>query len=81
MASVEGKAALVNHISGFHQQFPGARIELTSAIDAHHNRLRFTWRMVLADQSVFLEGVDFSEIGSDGKLRYVVGFFGPLGAL
>ena len=44
----------------------------------HHDKLRFTWRMVLANGKVFLEGTDFGELSSDGKLRRVVGFLGPL---
>jgi hypothetical protein len=40
--------------------------------------IRFTWRMLLADAKVFLEGIDFGELNSDGKLHRIVGFFGPL---
>ena len=36
--------------------------------------------MVLADGKVFLEGIDFGELSADGKLRQIVGFFGPLTA-
>jgi hypothetical protein len=32
----------------------------------------------LADGKVFLEGIDFGELNSDGKLHRIVGFFGPL---
>jgi hypothetical protein len=77
-AHVAGRAALVDHIGGFFQQFPGARIELASGIDAHHAKVRFAWRMVLADGSVYVEGVDFAELSPDGKLHRIVGFFGPL---
>ena len=51
---------------------------VTSGIDSHHGKFRFTWRMVLADGKVFLEGIDFGELNSDGKLHRIVGFFGPL---
>jgi SnoaL-like domain len=78
-AHVAGRKALVDHIGGFFEQFPGARIELTSGIDAHHEKLRFTWRMLLADGKVFVEGIDFGELSTDGKLHRIVGFFGPLG--
>lgn len=77
-AHVVGRRELIEHIGGFFEQFPGARIELTSGIDAHHEKIRFTWRMVLADGKVFLEGVDFGELSADGKLHRIVGFFGPL---
>jgi hypothetical protein len=58
--------------------YPGGRIERTSAIDAHHGWARFGWRMALADGTTLPEGIDFAEIGEDGKLRRVVGFFGAL---
>ena len=37
--------------------------------------IRFTWRMLLADGKVFLEGINFGELNSDGKLHLIVGFF------
>lgn len=77
-AHVVGREALVDHIAGFFEQFPGARIERTSGIDAHHEMLRFTWRMLLADEKVYVEGIDFGELSTDGKLHRIVGFFGPL---
>ena len=77
-ASVVGRTALVEHIGRFLQQYPGAQVVPTSAVDAHHGRLRFTWRVVLADGKVFAEGVDFGALSPDGKLASIVGFFGPL---
>ena len=43
---VVGREALVQHIGSIHQRFAGHRILLTSGIDEHHARLRFTWAMV-----------------------------------
>ena len=77
-AHVAGRKALVDHIGAFFEQFPGAYFVVTSGIDSHHGKFRFTWRMVLADGKVFLEGIDFGELNSDGKLHRIVGFFGPL---
>ena len=77
-AHVAGRKALVDHIGAFFEQFPGAHFVVTSGIDTHHQNLRFTWRMVLADDSVFGEGIDFGELSPDGKLQRIVGFFGPL---
>ena len=77
-AHVSGRKALVDHIDGFFDHFPGAHFVVTSGIDTHHQNLRFTWRMVLADGSVAVEGIDFSELSPDGKLQRIVGFFGPL---
>ncbi|MBI4866341.1 MAG: nuclear transport factor 2 family protein [Candidatus Wallbacteria bacterium] len=75
---VPGRRELLEYIGVILGQFPGARIVLTSAIDAHHQSVRFTWRMVLADGAVFADGLDFGELAPDGKLQRIVGFFGPL---
>jgi SnoaL-like domain len=78
-AHVAGRKALVDHIEAFFAQLPGAHFVVTSGIDSHHGKFRFTWRMVLADGKVALEGIDFGELNSDGsKLHRIVGFFGPL---
>ena len=34
--------------------------------------------MILADGKSLPEGIDFGELSSEGKLRRIVGFFGPL---
>ncbi|MCP5366798.1 MAG: nuclear transport factor 2 family protein [Hyphomicrobiales bacterium] len=77
-ADVTGRDALDAHIAGFHAHAPGARILITSAVDSHHGQLRFTWKMVGADGAVVVEGIDFGELGADGRLARIVGFFGPL---
>jgi hypothetical protein len=78
-AHVAGRKEFVDHIGGLFERFPGAHFELTSGIDTHHEKLRFSWRMLLADGKVSVEGVDFGELSTDGKLHRIVGFFGPLG--
>ena len=77
-AHIAGRSGLVDHIGAFFEQFPGAHVELTSEIDAHHVMLRFTWRMVLEDGEVLGEGTDFGEMSPDGMLHRIVGFFGAL---
>src|SRR6056297_86989 len=71
-----GRDSLVGHIGRVHDQFPGARIELTSGVDGHHDRIRFAWRMVLPDGSVPVQGIDIGRIGADGRLTEIIGFFG-----
>jgi hypothetical protein len=73
---VVGRDALVQHIEGIHQRFVDCRILLTSRVDEHHGRLRFTWAMVNPEGSRVSEGIDFGEIGSDGRLIRITGFFG-----
>ena len=62
--------------AGFH----GARVVATSDVDAYDGHLRFAWRMLDADGVVTLEGIDFGELAPDGRLKRIVGFFGPLPA-
>ncbi|NML45744.1 SnoaL-like domain-containing protein [Ramlibacter sp. G-1-2-2] len=57
-------------------QFPQHRFERSTAVDAHHDFLRYGWRLVNADGAAVLEGVDVAELDVDGKLLRVVGFFG-----
>ena len=73
-----GRRALVAHIDAVFARYPGSTIEMTSAVDAHHTVARFAWKKVLADGTALPEGIDFAEVGPDGKLIRIVGFFGPL---
>jgi hypothetical protein len=79
-ALVEGREALVKHIGGFQAQMPAHRLVVTSDVDEHHGFLRFTWAIQNSDGNLVLEGIDFGELADDGRLRRIVGFFGPLPA-
>lgn len=70
-----GREALIRHIGKFLRRYPGHRILFTSAVDAHHNKLRFAWALAKPDGSKVLEGIDFGEVGSDGRLLSITGFF------
>ena len=71
-------------ISGLHgalqQQFAGHTFRRASAIDAHHDHLRFAWELVGPNGTVALRGMDVGEVGEDGRLRRITGFFGELEA-
>jgi hypothetical protein len=73
-----GRQALVAHIDAVFARYPGSTIVRTSAVDVHHAVVRFAWKKVLADGTSLPEGIDFAEVGGDGKLLRIVGFFGPL---
>lgn len=75
-AEARGRESLVAHVGQVLADFPGMRIELVSGTDRHHDRVRFAWRMVAADGTVAVEGVDFGRIGADGRLTEIIGFFG-----
>lgn len=78
---VIGRAALSKLIGDFQQQYPGQRIVLTSGVDRHHSVARFGWQWLDVDGILSTEGTDFAEFASDGRLRRIVGFFGPLPAV
>jgi SnoaL-like domain len=77
MSQAEGRDGLAGLIAGFHQQMPGATIVRTSGVDEHHGTFRFTWAVKSADGSIAMEGVDFGELDGDGRVRRIIGFFGP----
>lgn len=78
--SLIGRGALERHIESVGSRRPGSHLELMSGVDHHHNVLRFLWRLVQADGSHGSTSIDFGEIGRDGRLTKIAGFFGPLTA-
>lgn len=71
----DGIAAVAEAVQ---QQFAGHLFRRASAIDAHHDRMRFDWELVDPRGGVALSGSDFGEVAPDGRLRLIVGFFGTL---
>lgn len=57
---------------------PGHRFVRTSGIDVHHRVARYSWELRDPSDAVVLEGIDIAETDDDGRLRRIVGFFGPL---
>jgi hypothetical protein len=74
---LEGREALAQHITGFLKSLPGAKIIPTSRADVHHGTLRFSWRILKPDGTTLSEGMDFGELDRGGRIRRIVGFFGP----
>ena len=72
--SVTGVDVLVRHIAGVRTRRRNTRIVLTSAIDAHHDVLRFSWQRVNADGSLVIGGIDIAMI-KDGYIGRMIGFF------
>jgi hypothetical protein len=74
--SLAGRDALAGHITMVQAGRPGARLEFMSGVDVHHHVVRFLWRLVRADGSCGDTSIDFGEVGPDGRLVKMVGFFG-----
>ena len=79
--SLAGRDALAAKIGEVMASRPGARLEFMSGIDVHHDMVRFLWRLVRADGTCGDTSIDFGEIGPDGRLVRIVGFFGPAPSL
>ena len=75
-SDVTGREALFALISGFQKQMAGARIDATSGVQVHHDKIRFNWKLVGADGKTMIEGLDFGELAEDGRIRSIVGFWG-----
>jgi hypothetical protein len=68
------------NIRGFRSKYPQADCARTSDVDSHHHLHRYGWHIVVGQQLV-VAGFDVAETDSDGRVRRVLGFFGPLPAL
>jgi hypothetical protein len=73
-----GHAAIEAQADALLAKFPGHRFRRTSGIDDHHGHARYAWRLEGPDGAPAIEGCDFAELDASGRLRRVVGFFGPL---
>lgn len=79
-AQVTGLAALSDVIAGVQQQFPGAVLLRTSAVDRHHDVMRFSWRFDDPEGNPLLDGIDVCRLAEDGRIAAFTVFFGPLSA-
>ncbi len=78
LQEAEGHTALSEMVAGVHAQFPGHRFRRISAIDAHHDQVRFAWELASPDGTITVAGLDAGEVTADGRLRRISGFFGDL---
>lgn len=57
------------------RQFPGHRIARTSAVDEHHDRLRFAWMLSDAEGGGVMTGIDCVRLAPDGRFAELTGYF------
>src|ERR1700722_4569554 len=70
-----GHAAIDTMIATVQQRFPGYRFRLSSGIELHHDRMRFSWTAGGTNEApLFFGGTDFAVLASDGRLSAVTGF-------
>lgn len=70
-----GHAGIDAMIAEVQQRFAGYRFRLSSGIEAHHDRVRFSWIAGASPEApLFFGGTDFAVLDEDGRLRAVTGF-------
>jgi hypothetical protein len=78
LQSGDGRDGIDAMVAAAQKQFPGTRFELSAGPDAHHDRVRFAWRLInAADGTPIAGGVDFATVAGDGRLHDVTGFLEP----
>jgi hypothetical protein len=58
--------------------YAGHTFTRTTVVDTHHEFARYGWALVGPDGTAAVSGTDIVEVGADGRLVCIVGFFGPL---
>ena len=76
LSDVAGTDGIADMMEGVRAQFPGATLQRTGDIDAHHNLLRFPWSATGADGAVIVVGIDVCVMADDGRVQALAGFFG-----
>lgn len=74
MKQLIGRNALETHIADVRAKYAGIRFSRGGEVDAHTGVLRAPWVAEL-DGAVVLRGLDVDDIGPDGRLTRILGFF------
>ena len=69
----EGQEGIDAMIETVQARFPSYRFRRTSEIDAHHDRVRFSWELGPYGGAPLAGGLDVGVI-ADGRLRSITGF-------
>jgi hypothetical protein len=73
LMSGEGHDGIDAMIGAVQTQFPGYRFRRMGELDAHHDRVRFSWELGSEAGPTLAGGVDFGVV-SDGRLQSIIGF-------
>ena len=67
-------------VATVHSHYPGHQFRRVSAVDTHHELIRFGWELFAPDGSITVAGIDIGVVDDGGKLVRIAGFFGELSA-
>jgi hypothetical protein len=75
-----GHSGIDQLAQGAQAQFPGCEFQRTSAVDVHHDRVRWSWALTRAgSRAALATGVDYAQVADDGRLSEVTGFYDMVG--
>jgi hypothetical protein len=74
MKQLVGRDTLAAHIAEVRATYPGVTFASGGQVDAHNNVLRASW-LAKRDGEVVLSGLDVDDVGPDGRLTRILGFF------
>ncbi len=74
MLQSEGRLGIDAMVEGVQQKFPDHRFRRTSAIETHHDRVRFTWSLAPDGGAAIVTGTDYGVVAGQ-QLHAVTGFF------
>lgn len=74
-----GRAGIDAMVQGVQESFPGHRFTRTSDVDAHHDRVRFTWQLAPEGGPALVTGTDFGVVAGE-RLQMMTGFFDHVAA-
>jgi hypothetical protein len=74
LADVAGHDAIDAIIGAVQRQFPDFVFRLGSAVDAHHDRARFTWELGPDGSGAVVVGFDVVVLAEDDRIQDVHGF-------
>lgn len=75
LSDVTGHDGLADMVDNVRTQFPGATLQRTTDIDAHHNVVKFGWNATGSDGEVIVAGTDVGVLAETGRLTAIAGFF------
>jgi hypothetical protein len=77
-----GHDAIDAMIGATQKGFDGYRFRLASGVEAHHDRVRFSWTAGgTAEAPLYFAGTDFATFAPDGRFRAVTGFIDAMPSL
>ncbi len=72
---VQGREALGRHIAATQLALAGGQVAVTSTPVRHHDSAFFRWTMTDAAGAPVLTGFDVVQLGADGRIARLTGFF------